>query len=209
MKGLFISLEGPDGCGKSTQIAFMKSSLESRGYDVIVTREPGGTVISEQIRQVILDKNNMAMQDTTELLLYAAARAQLVGEVIKPAVEAGKVVICDRFVDSSAVYQGIARGLGVDTVYEVNAYALQNMMPDITFFLDMPAAEGIRRKNNQHDLDRMELQKAAFHEKVVEGYRQLAQTQKERIVTIDAMKSIEEIRIEIEERLIPLLKQPK
>lgn len=209
MKGLFISLEGPDGCGKSTQIAFMKSSLESRGYDVIVTREPGGTVISEQIRQVILDKNNMAMQDTTELLLYAAARAQLVGEVIKPAVEAGKVVICDRFVDSSAVYQGIARGLGVDTVYEVNAYALQNMMPDITFFLDMPAAEGIRRKNNQHDLDRMELQKAAFHEKVVEGYRQLAQTQNERIVTIDAMKSIEEIRIEIEERLIPLLKQPK
>ena len=209
MKGLFISLEGPDGCGKSTQIAFMKSSLESRGYDVIVTREPGGTVISEQIRQVILDKNNMAMQDTTELLLYAAARAQLVGEVIKPAVEAGKVVICDRFVDSSAVYQGISRGLGVDTVYEVNAYALQNMMPDITFFLDMPAAEGIRRKNNQHDLDRMELQKAAFHEKVVEGYRQLAQTQKERIVTIDAMKSIEEIRIEIEERLIPLLKQPK
>ena len=129
--------------------------------------------------------------------------------MIKPAVEAGKVVICDRFVDSSAVYQGIARGLGVDTVYEVNAYALQNMMPDITFFLDMPAAEGIRRKNNQHDLDRMELQKAAFHEKVVEGYRQLAQTQKERIVTIDAMKSIEEIRIEIEERLIPLLKQPK
>lgn len=209
MKGLFISLEGPDGCGKSTQIAFMKHYLESKGYDVIETREPGGTDISEQIRRIILDKNNMKMQDMTELLLYAAARAQLVGEIIKPALEAGKIVICDRFVDSSAVYQGIARGLTVDTVYEVNAYALQNMLPDVTFFLDMPAVEGIRRKHNQQELDRMELQNADFHEKVVEGYRQLAQTQKERIVTIDAMKSIEVIRTEIEQKLKELLKQPK
>lgn len=209
MKGLFISLEGPDGCGKSTQIAFMKHYLESKGYDVIETREPGGTDISEQIRRIILDKNNMKMQDMTELLLYAAARAQLVGEIIKPALEAGKIVICDRFVDSSAVYQGIARGLTVDTVYEVNAYALQNMLPDVTFFLDMPAVEGIRRKHNQQELDRMELENADFHEKVVEGYRQLAQTQKERIVTIDAMKSIEVIRTEIEQKLKELLKQPK
>lgn len=205
MKGLFISLEGPDGCGKSTQIAFMKEYFESKGYECVLTREPGGTNISEQIRNVILDKDNMAMQDTTELLLYAAARAQLVGEVIKPSVEAGKIVICDRFVDSSAVYQGMARGLGVETVYAVNAYALDGMMPDVTIFLDMPAAEGIRRKNNQHELDRMELQKAEFHEKVVEGYRKLADSQPERIMKVDAMKSIEEIRGIITEKLDALL----
>lgn len=205
MKGLFISLEGPDGCGKSTQIAFMKEYFEKKGYECVLTREPGGTNISEQIRNVILDKDNMAMQDTTELLLYAAARAQLVGEVIKPSVEAGKIVICDRFVDSSAVYQGMARGLGVETVYAVNAYALDGMMPDVTIFLDMPAAEGIRRKNNQHELDRMELQKAEFHEKVVEGYRTLADSQPERIMKVDAMKSIEEIRGIIAEKLDALL----
>ncbi len=194
MKGLLITLEGPDGCGKSTQIAFLKEYFEKQGYSVVETREPGGTAISEQIRSVILDTENSAMQDMAELLLYAAARAQLVGEVIKPAIDAGKVVICDRFVDSSAVYQGIARDLGVDTVYDVNSYALQGIMPDVTIFLDMPAAEGIKRKKGQHELDRMELESVEFHEKVVEGYRQLAREYEERIFRVDAMLSIEEIR---------------
>lgn len=204
-QGLFISLEGPDGCGKSTQITFMEQYLKQEGYEVVVTREPGGTDISEQIRKVILDKNNMAMGDTTELLLYAAARAQLVSEFIKPAVDAGKVVICDRFVDSSAVYQGIARGLGIDMVYAVNSYALQGMMPKRTFLLDLPAQEGIKRKKGQHELDRMELQKAEFHEKVAQGYRTLAAMHKERIVTIDAMKPADEIAAIIREELQDLL----
>jgi dTMP kinase len=206
MKGLFLSLEGPDGCGKTTQIAYMKQFVEAHGYSCVVTRDPGGTAISEQIRSVILDKDNMAMTDMTELLLYAAARAQLVGEVIRPAVDAGAVVICDRFVDSSAVYQGIARGLGVDTVYEVNAYALGGMLPEVTFFLDLPATEGIRRKDSQHELDRMELQDVAFRERVVAGYRELARTQSNRIVTIDAMQTIEEIRTTIADTLESLLK---
>lgn len=204
-QGLFISLEGPDGCGKSTQITFMEEYLKRRGCEVVVTREPGGTDISEQIRKVILDKNNMAMGDTTELLLYAAARAQLVSEVIKPSVEAGKVVICDRFVDSSAVYQGIARGLGIDMVYAVNLYALQGMMPGITFFLDLPAEEGIKRKRGQHELDRMELQQAEFHERVAAGYRTLADMNKERIVSIDAMKPADVIAAIIRDKLQELL----
>ncbi len=194
MKGLLITLEGPDGCGKSTQIAFLKEYFEKQGYSVVETRDPGGTAISEQIRSVILDTGNSAMQDMAELLLYAAARAQLVGEVIKPAIDAGKVVICDRFVDSSAVYQGIARDLGIDTVYNVNLYALQGIMPDITIFLDMPAAEGIKRKKEQHELDRMELESVEFHEKVAEGYRRLAREYEERIFRVDAMLSVEEIR---------------
>ncbi len=204
MKGLLISLEGPDGCGKSTQIAYIKEFLEETGYEVILCREPGGTKISEQIREVILDKDNREMDDVTEMLLYAAARAQLVSEVIKPALEAGKIVICDRFVDSSAVYQGIARGLGIDTVYQVNSYALHGLTPDVTFLLDLPAEEGIRRKDKQHALDRMELETLSFHEQVAEGYRTLAKGQ-ERIILVDAMQQKEQIRDILLQKLRTLL----
>lgn len=201
MKGLFITLEGPDGSGKSTQIALLKDFLEQLGYEVVVTRDPGGTDISEQIRGIILDRRNQAMNSMTELLLYASSRAQLVGEVIKPAVESGKVVICDRFVDSSLVYQGMARGLGTDLVYDVNRYAVQNMMPDVTFFLDLPAEEGIRRKNDQKELDRMELEKTEFHQKVAEGYQKLAKEDAKRIVRIDAMLSVDEIHKQMTEEV--------
>lgn len=204
MKGLLISLEGPDGCGKSTQIAYIKEFLEETGYEVILCREPGGTKISEQIREVILDKDNREMDDVTEMLLYAAARAQLVAEVIKPALEAGKIVICDRFVDSSAVYQGIARGLGIDAVYQVNSYALHGLTPDVTFLLDLPAEEGIRRKDKQHALDRMELETLSFHEQVAEGYRTLAKGQ-ERIILVNAMQQKEQIRDILLQKLRTLL----
>lgn len=197
MAGLFITMEGPDGSGKSTQIALLKQYLEEKGYETILSREPGGTEISEKIRSVILDKENASMGYMTELLLYSAARAQLIEEVIKPALESGKAVICDRFVDSSAVYQGIGRNLGVDLVYHVNEYAIQGIMPDITFFIDIEAAEGIRRKKNQAQLDRMELESLAFHEKVAEGYRALAQRFPERIKRIDGMMSIEQIHARI------------
>ena len=186
-------MEGPDGSGKTTQIELLKTYLESRGYDIVITREPGGTVISEAIRAIILNKEYQEMSHMTELLLYASARAQLVNQVIKPALAEGKAVICDRFVESSAVYQGIGRGLGVSTVYEVNNYALGDVKPKLTIFMDLDAEEGIKRKENQTELDRMEMEDLSFHERVVEGYRQLAQLYPERIVPVDATLPIEEI----------------
>lgn len=198
MQGIFISMEGPDGSGKSTQIELLKSYLESKGYDeIIITREPGGTVISEAIRGIILNKDYSEMGYMTEALLYASARAQLVSEVVKPALEAGKAVISDRFVDSSAVYQGMARGLGVDVAYQINSYAIQGIMPQLTIHMDLPAKVGISRKKEQAELDRMELETLEFHEKVAEGYRTLAKLAPERIRTIDATMSIEDIHEKI------------
>lgn len=193
MKGIFISMEGPDGSGKSTQIDLLTKYLESRGYGIVVTREPGGNAISEAIREIILNKEYTDMSYMTEALLYASARAQLVSEVIKPALDAGKAVISDRFVDSSAVYQGMARGLGVDNVYKINEFALQGIMPDVTIHLDLPASVGIARKKNQAELDRMELETLDFHERVAEGYRKLAALAPERIYTVDALLPVEEI----------------
>lgn len=193
MEGIFITMEGPDGSGKTTQIEMLKSYLESKGYDIVITREPGGTVISEAIRAIILNKDYQEMSHMTELLLYASARAQLVNQVIKPALAEGKAVICDRFVESSAVYQGIGRGLGVSTVYEVNNYALGDVKPKLTIFMDLDADEGIRRKENQTELDRMEMEDLSFHKRVVEGYRQLAQLYPDRIFPVDATLPIEKI----------------
>ena len=193
VNGIFISMEGPDGSGKSTQIELLKKYFEDKGIECVITREPGGTRISEAVRGIILNKDYTEMDYMTELLLYASARAQLVSEVILPALEEGKCVISDRFVDSSAVYQGIARGLGVETVYEINKYATRNRFPDKTFLLDLPAEVGIARKKDQKDLDRMELEKLSFHEKVAQGYREMADRDSERIVRIDATKSVEEI----------------
>ncbi len=199
-------MEGPDGSGKTTQIDLLKKFLESRGYDSIITREPGGTEISEAIRNIILNPEFKEMSHMTELLLYASARAQLVNQVIKPALEEGKAVICDRFVESSAVYQGIGRGLGVEMVYEVNGYALGDVKPKLTIFLDLDAEEGIKRKKNQTELDRMEMEDLSFHKRVVEGYRQLAQLYPERIVPINATLPIEEIHSmivnEVEKRFL-------
>ena len=190
-------MEGPDGSGKTTQIDLLKKYLESRGYDILIAREPGGTAIGEVIREVILNPANKEMSHMTELLLYAAARAQLVNQVIEPALLDGKAVICDRFVESSAVYQGIGRGLGVDTVYDVNNYALGDVKPKLTIFMDLDAEDGIKRKRKQAELDRMELEDMTFHKRVVEGYRMLAKLYPERIVSIDAMLSIEEIHSQI------------
>ena len=206
MQGILISIEGPDGAGKTTQISLLKQYLEQKGFSCILTREPGGTKISEKIRHLILDKENSKMGAVTEMLLYSAARAQLVHEVIHPALEEGKVIICDRYVDSSAVYQGIARNLGVDTVYEVNEYAIQGIWPDLTIHLDLEAEEGIRRKKNQTELDRMELETMDFHKKVCEGYRTLAKRNPDRIKTINAMLSVEEIHEAIKKQLEIVIK---
>lgn len=197
MQGIFISMEGPDGAGKSTQIERLRTYLAARGYEVVITREPGGTVISEAVRQIILNKEYAEMCPNTELLLYAAARAQLVHEVIRPALEAGKAVICDRFLESSVVYQGIARGIGIEKVYAVNEYALEGLRPQLTILLDLPAEEGLRRKKNQAELDRMEAEGLLFHQKVVEGYRRLAERETDRIMKISATLPVDEIHAKI------------
>ena len=205
MAGFFISMEGADGAGKSTQISKLKSYLSTKGYDIIECREPGGTEVSEAIREVILNPQHTKMGNMTELMLYAASRAQLVEEVIRPALAEGKVVICDRFIDSSAVYQGIARGMGIQLVYDVNQYAIGDTIPDATILLDVQGGLGIKRKKEQTELDRIEREAAAFHEKVSEGYRSLAKLYPERIHKIDGTLSIEEIHQQIvkviEERL--------
>lgn len=193
MKSIFITIEGPDGAGKTTQRELLKAYLEKKGYDVLITRDPGGNPISEAIREITLNREFAEMGYMTELLLYASARAQLVEQNIKPALLAGKAVIADRFVDSSAVYQGIGRGLGIDTVYAVNEFALQGVKPDITFLMDLDAQAGIARKKNQAELDRMESETPEFHRKVVEGYRKLADMNPNRIIKIDAALPIDEI----------------
>ena len=205
MRGIFISMEGPDGSGKSTQLELLKKYLSDKGYEIIITREPGGTRISEAVREIILNKEYTEMSYMTEALLYASARAQLVSEVIKPAIDEGKAVISDRFVDSSAVYQGMARGLGVENVYKMNEFAIQGVMPDLTIHLDLPAKVGISRKKDQKELDRMELEALDFHEKVAEGYRKLAELAPDRIYTIDATLPIDVIHRLIVEKVDSLL----
>lgn len=195
--GLFLTVEGPDGAGKTTQIELLRDYLSDKGYDIIVCREPGGTKISEAIRQVILNKDFTEMSHMTELLLYTAARAQLMEEVIRPALKEGKVVICDRFVESSAVYQGIARGMGIELVYEINQYAIGDTLPDLTIMIDLDAKTGISRKKEQAELDRMEREALDFHEKVVKGYREIAALHPERIYKVDGHQTIEEIHKKI------------
>ena len=179
---MFVSFEGCEGVGKSTQLKLLKDYLESTGQTAIYVREPGSTEISEQIRKVILDPQNTEMTDMTEALLYAASRAQLVSEVIKPALEKGQLVVCDRYVDSSIAYQGYARGLGADTIKQINAPAMDGCIPDVTIFLDLRPSQSWRTFKIQDD--RMELESAAFHDKVYEGYIDEIATSNGRFVRI-------------------------
>lgn len=192
MKGLFITFEGPDGSGKSTQINMLKEYFESKGESVLITREPGGTFISEKIRNVILDPENKGMNSVCEALLYAASRAQLMGEVIIPALERGQNVICDRFVDSSIVYQGYARGLGGEMVENINRYATQGKEPDATFLIMISPEEGIKRKNKDRELDRLEQENILFHKKVFEGYNMI-KGKYSRIIEIDGTQEVDSI----------------
>ena len=196
MRGMFIVLEGPDGSGKTTQITLLKEYLESLGKECLITREPGGTRIGEAIRRIILDPEYTEMSDVTEMLLYAAARAQLVHDKIGPAIEEGKIVISDRFVDSSLVYQGIARGLGIDTVDRINAPGIGRYRPDLVFFIDIPEEEGIARKMQQKKLDRLEQQSIDFHHMVSMGYRQVLADRPD-VIRIDGCRPIEDIQEEI------------
>ena len=206
MKGLFIVMEGPDGSGKTTQINLLKEYLEEAGYECLITREPGGTVIGEEIRQLILNPEHKEMSPVTEMLLYAASRAQLVHEVIGPALEEGKIVISDRFVDSSIVYQGIARKLGISTVSAVNAPGIGIYRPDGIFFIDLSEAEGLRRKKEQKNLSRMEQEGIDFHHMVSEGYRKVLSGRPE-VMKIDGGRSIDTIQKKIRNHVDELLKK--
>ena len=206
MKGLFIVMEGPDGSGKTTQINLLKEYLEEAGYECLITREPGGTVIGEEVRQLILNPVHKEMSPVTEMLLYAASRAQLVHEVIGPALEEGKIVISDRFVDSSIVYQGIARKLGISTVSAVNAPGIGIYRPDGIFFIDLSEAEGLRRKKEQKNLDRMEQEGIDFHHMVSEGYRKVLSGRPE-VMKIDGGRSIDTIQKKIRNHVDELLKK--
>ena len=202
MRGLFISLEGGDGAGKSTQMDNIEKYFTERGYTCVRTREPGGTPIGEKIREILLDKNNGEMDGVPEMMLYAASRAQHVREFIRPALERGEVVICDRFVDSSIAYQKYGRELG-DMVSTVNSFAVDGTMPDITFWMDIDPESGRKRigKREDSELDRLESEKMDFHYRVYDGYRKLCEEDPVRVKRIDATGSIEEIKNEIYEHL--------
>lgn len=201
--GLFITMEGPDGSGKSTQIEAIKNFLEKRGEKIVITREPGGTSISEKIRELLLDRENSEMDPMAEALLYAAARAQHVAQVIRPALEEGTHVICDRFIDSSIAYQGYGRMLG-DSVAIINAYAVNECVPDVTFFMKLNPEVGKSRIKTS-DQDRIEMEKIDFHNRVFAGYEALELEYPDRIVGIDATRNIEEISSEIISHLERLL----
>lgn len=194
----FITFEGGEGSGKTTIIKMLVDEIKAKGIDVLVSREPGGSKISEEIRNVILNVNNKNMDYMTEALLYAAARRQHLKEIVWPGVDSGKLVICDRYLDSSLVYQGCARGLGIEKVYELNMNATDGYLPDLTLYLDVTPDVGLGRiRDNNRDVNRLDLEKKAFHEEVRNGYLKLCEMFPERIVKINAMGSIEEVYEEV------------
>lgn len=192
-KGVFITFEGGEGTGKTSQIKRVKDFLSSKGIDCILTREPGGIDISEQIREVILNTKNTAMDYKTEALLYAAARRQHMVERVIPSINEGKVVLCDRFLDSSLVYQGYTRGLGIDEVLNINKYVIEDYMPDLTIYLDIEPEKGLERisKNKGREINRLDLENIDFHNKVREGYKKLLSMYDYRIEEVDASESLE------------------
>jgi len=201
-EGRFITFEGSDGSGKTTQARLAAEWLRSCGYDVVTTREPGGCPISERIREIILDVKNTGMSDECEALLYAAARAQHVREVIRPAMKRGAVVLCDRFIDSSAAYQGCGRGLGDELVREINRPAIDGTMPSLTLMYDLPPMKAMERRLSASVPDRIEQEKQAFVERVYEGYLNVAKKHTDRVVLIDADRTIEDIQEDTRRELV-------
>ncbi len=203
MKGKFITFEGCEGVGKSTQIRLLQAYMDERGIEYYMTREPGGSSISEQIRAVILDGKNAEMTDECEALLYSASRVQLLSEVIKPRLDAGELVFCDRYVDSSLAYQGYARGLGVEFVERINDYALREFTPDLTVFLDLDPSKAFMRKGGADKTDRLEQSGMSFHEKVYKGYKELSKKYANRYLVIDASGS----KMQTHHKIISALKE--
>ena len=190
----FITFEGGEGSGKTTLIELLIKDLEKRGIKTFKTREPGGSKISEEIRNIILNKENTEMDYKTEALLYASSRRQHLVEIVTPAIEKGYLVICDRYLDSSLAYQGYARGLGIDDVYNINLYATSGILPDLTILIDQDPRVGLARiKNNQRDTNRLDVEKINFHDRVRAGYLEVAKRFPDRIKTINGERPLEEV----------------
>jgi dTMP kinase len=202
--GLFVTFEGPEGCGKTSQLRLLAAHLRDQGCDVLTTREPGGTPISERVRAIVLDPTHPDMEPTTEFLLFSAARAQHVAEVIRPHLEHGGVVLCDRFADSSLAYQGYGYGLDLEARRAITHFATGGLLPDLTFFLDLPVEIGLRRKaGGRGDAwNRMEQKQIAYHERVRAGYLAMAADEPGRWVTIDATGDIESVQAAIREPIM-------
>lgn len=207
MKGIFITFEGIDGSGKTTQIELLNSFLKQSGFDVVLTREPGGTDIGDKIRKILLDSKNVQMSYRAETLLFLASRAELVSKVIQPSLNQGKIVMCDRFFDSTIAYQGIARQLGAEKILDMSLWATENIIPDLTFLLSIDVWECENRiKNGKKKKDRIEKEEVDFKSKIQEGYMQLAGKNKERFVIVDGCLDIENVFAVVKRNTLRVLK---
>lgn len=195
MKEQFITFEGGEGAGKTSILSALAAKLDKAGYDVLTTREPGGIEIAEKIRDIVLDPLHTKMEGRTEALLYAASRRQHLVEKVLPALKQGKIVLCDRFIDSSLVYQGYARGLGIDEVFAMNQFAIQDCMPHLTLFFDIEPKKGLERiaANKDRERNRLDLEQLHFHEQVYEGYQMIKDKFPDRIQTINAEQTMEAV----------------
>jgi dTMP kinase len=198
---LFITFEGPEGSGKTTQARLLVEYLRARGYPVLYTREPGGTEISEQIRHVILSTRNKAMQSEAEVLLFSAARAQIVAELIRPALAGGKIVICDRYADSTMAYQGYGLGLDLDALRAITRFATGGLVPERTFYVDVPVEVGLARRQ-RGEMNRLDQKEVAYHTRVRNGYLALIQAEPHRFIVIDGSQTIEQVQQEIRTRML-------
>jgi dTMP kinase len=202
-RGIFITFEGPEGSGKTTQIKFLQEFFVSRNFEVVLTREPGGTVAGDKIRHLLLDKENGHLEAETELFLMLAQRTEHLKKVIEPAVKSGKVVLCDRYFDSSMAYQGYGRGLSPELIRNTHSGFLGDFLPDLTVLLLIPPDKGLERAKHggRKQLDRMESQDISFHDRVYEGYQKLAQAEPDRFIALQAQGSPEEISERIQSEL--------
>jgi len=206
---MFITLEGPDGSGKTSQLPLLAEGLRTQGYDVLTTREPGGTAIGDQIRQVLFDLNNKGMHPRSEILLFQASRAQLVEEVIRPALAAGKVVLCDRYADSTLAYQGYGHRMDLETLGEIVYFATGGLKPDLTLFLDISVQEGLKRRTAGGDWNRLDDYDVEFHQRVHEGYNKMIAAEPQRWVRVDAARHADAVATELQKIVLDRLKQAK
>lgn len=207
MTGTFITVEGPDGAGKTTQLQLLADRLTAEGYEIVMTREPGGTRIGNEIRSLILNPDFQEMNEMTEILLYAASRAQHVNELIRPALAAGKIVLCDRFIDASIAYQGYGLGYTIEQVRSINQQATNHLTPDRTYLFDLTVSESKQRMMDRGALDRIEQRDDAFRQRVYDGFMTLAVQEPERIQLVDANQSIESLQTELCQDVLTYLKK--